>query len=386
LDRLAETVGLLGELIAFPTVSSESNLELISWASDRLGTLGARTRITIDPTGTKANLFATFGPEGDGGLVLSGHSDVVPADGQDWTGDPFHMAERHGRLYGRGACDMKGFIAAVLATAPDFAAASLRRPLHVALTYDEEIGCFGARALAEDLAREGLRPDMAIIGEPTGMAIVDGHKGCFEYTTEFAGLPGHASAPARGVNAVEYAVCYAARLMELGEALQARAPVGSRFEPPWTTLQVGVIAGGTARNVIAERCEVEWEMRPVRAADADFVKAEIDRYAAEELLPRMHAVHPDAHIARQVIGEVAALAPVEDNPARDIAARMTNAGPAEVVSFGTEAGIYQQAGLACVVCGPGSIAQAHKADEYVSREQLAACLAALEGYVAAISD
>lgn len=385
MDRLEETVGLLGELIAFPTVSSESNLELISWASDRLGHLGARTRITVDPTGTKANLFATLGPEGDGGLVLSGHTDVVPADGQPWQSDPFALVERDGRLHGRGSCDMKGFLAAVLVSAPAFAASRLARPLHIALTYDEEIGCLGARALVKDLGREGLRPAMAIIGEPTEMAIVDAHKGCFEYTTEFVGLSGHASQPAQGVNAVQHAVRYATRLMELSDALRERAEEGSRFDPPWSTLQIGRMSGGVARNVIAEQCALEWELRPARAADAKFVLEAIDRYATERLIPDMRAVHPGAGILRRVVGEVAGLAPEAANPARDLAMRITGSRDAGAVSFGTEAGIFQEAGVACVVCGPGSIVQAHKADEYVSRAQLGACLAALDALAAALA-
>ncbi len=385
MNRLDETVGLLGELIAFPTVSSESNLELIMWISDMLGRLGAQTRISTDESGTKANLFATLGPEGDGGIVLSGHSDVVPVEDQDWTSDPFEMREEDGRLYGRGACDMKGFIAATLAIAPDFAAAELKRPLHFAFTYDEEVGCLGAQELVKELKRDGIRPSVAIIGEPTSMRIIEGHKGCCEYTTEFTGAEGHGSRPSAGVNAVEYAVRYATRLMELSDALRDRAPAQTRFDPPWTTLQIGRLSGGVAHNVIPGQCQLDWEMRPVHWDDADFVKSEIDRYAADVLVPAMRAVSPDADIRRLTIGEVTGLLPTAPNEARAIVSELTGSDAADLVAFGTEAGLFQEIGMSCVVCGPGSIMQAHKPDEYVERSQLAACIGMLEGLCARLS-
>ena len=379
MDRLTETEGLLAELVAFPTVSAESNLELIAWADDRLGRLGARTRAYTDPTHRKANLLASFGPEGDGGLVLSGHTDVVPVEDQAWTSDPFALTERDGRLHARGACDMKGFLACVLAAAPDFAARPLSRPLHIALTHDEEVGCLGAQALARDLRREGLRPSAAIIGEPTSMRVVEGHKGCREYTTRFTGLEGHGSRPDRGVNAVAFAVRYAARLMEIAEALRARAPEDSRFEPPWTTLNLGRLAGGRVHNVIPGAAELDWEMRPVAEPDAAFALAEIDRFAEETLLPEMRALAPAAAIRRDVVGEVEALTPAEENEARRLVAALTGRNDAGLAAFATGAGVFAGLGMACVVCGPGDIAQAHMPDEYVARDQLAQCLAMLEG-------
>ena len=371
---IARTRQILADLVAFPTVSADSNLELIAYAGDLLSEAGARLMVSRDETGTKANLFATLGPEGDGGIVLSGHTDVVPVDGQDWTGDPFSLREADGLLYGRGTCDMKGFIACCLAMAPAFAARNLKRPLHFAFTYDEEVGCFGARALMEELKRADVRPSAAIIGEPTMMRIIEGHKGCYEYTTEFRGLEGHGSEPERGVNAVHYAVRYISRLLELGEALKARAPEGSRFRPPWTTLQVGRIEGGAARNVIAGHCAVEWEMRPVRTADAEFVKEGLAAYVDEELKPAMRAVSPDADIVTYVVGEVEGLEPVAKSEARRIVSALTGLSEAEVVAFGTEAGLFQRAGISAVICGPGSIEQAHKPDEYISIGQLSACL------------
>ncbi|MEO0822865.1 MAG: M20/M25/M40 family metallo-hydrolase, partial [Pseudomonadota bacterium] len=227
MDRLTAATGLLGDLVAFPTVSSESNLALVDWVAEYLRALGARIEISHDETGAKANLFATIGPEVAGGVVLSGHTDVVPVDGQPWSSDPFALVHREGRLYGRGTCDMKGFIACVLALAPEIAQWRLVRPLHIALTYDEEVGCFGARALTGLLRARDIRPAIALVGEPTSMRIVEGHKGCFEYTTAFHGLEGHGSVPDHGVNAAEFATRYVARLMELGRDLRDRAPADS---------------------------------------------------------------------------------------------------------------------------------------------------------------
>lgn len=371
------TKQILADLIAFPTVSADSNLEMIAYLADRLGDCGARVELLLDDSGQKANLFATLGPEGDGGIVLSGHSDVVPVTDQDWSSDPFTMTERDGRLYGRGSCDMKGFIAATIAMAPVFAERVEKRPLHFAFTYDEETGCIGAGHLAHSLQERGIRPRVAIIGEPTAMRIVDGHKGCHEYTTRFQGLEGHGSAPDLGVNALEYAVRYVAHLLGLRDQLRGMAPAGSGFVPPWTTLNIGTIRGGGVHNVIAPRAEVDWEMRPVQPQDAAFVKDGIRAYCDYVLLPEMRAVHPDATIETEVIGEVAGLIPADSNEARQIVAELTGANDTHLVPFGTEAGIFQALGMDVVVCGPGSIEQAHKADEYLAIDQLRQCLTML---------
>jgi acetylornithine deacetylase len=372
--HLADTVSLLRDLIAFPTISEVSNLDMIAYLAHRLESSGARVDIFHDEIGHKANLFATIGPEVDGGIVLSGHSDVVPVAEQDWATNPFELAEADGRLYGRGTCDMKGFIAAAVAMAPLFAEKVRARPIHFAFTYDEEVGCFGAQALVESLRARGLRPGVAIIGEPTMMRVIEGHKGCYEYTTRFHGQAGHGSAPDRGVNAVEYAVRYVNRLLELAEALRARAPATSRFDPPWTTINTGSLKGGVAHNVIASNAAVEWEMRPVQAADAAFVKEDLRRYCEEMLLPRMRAICPEAEIVTEVIGEVDGLEPTTLNEARDILLELTGANGADLVPFGTEAGLFQSYGMSAVVCGPGSIEQAHKPDEYVALDQLQHCL------------
>ena len=369
--NLERSVDILTHLIEFPTVSVDSNLDLIGYAGEILEGLGARTELTYDADRRKANLFATLGPEADGGFILSGHTDVVPVEGQPWTVDPFKATKSSERVYGRGACDMKAFIACALAMAPKFDQADLVKPVHFAFTFDEEIGCLGAPIMLDKLKAQGIRPSVCIIGEPTDMGVIEGHKGCYEYQTVFTGLEGHCSVPARGVNAVEYAVRFISRLMEVAEELKGRAPAGSPFDPPYSTIQTGRIHGGIARNVIARHCEVDWEMRPVNREDADYALEKIRRFAEEELAPAMRAGHADARVITEVIGEVAGLEPVPDSEAIRIARELTG-NDTSVVSFGTEAGLFQEMGISTVVCGPGSINQAHKPDEYVSGDSCSA--------------
>ncbi|MEM9432420.1 MAG: acetylornithine deacetylase [Pseudomonadota bacterium] len=371
---IERTQEILRDLIAFPTVSADSNLEMIAYMADLLERTGAQIDIFQDKTGQKANLFATLGPDVSGGIVLSGHCDVVPVTDQDWSSDPFTMVEQNSKLFGRGSCDMKGFIAATLAMAPQLAENIGDRPLHFAFTYDEETGCFGANHLAEVLSARAQKPGLAIIGEPTQMRVIEGHKGCFEYSAHFHGLEGHGSAPDLGVNAVEYAVRYVDRLLGLREDLKSRAPAGSRYQPPWSTLNIGAFHGGTVHNVIASKARVDWEMRPVVPTDADFVKDDIQQFCDDVLLPAMRQVHPAASIDTEVKGEVAGLTPTEANEALQIISELTGANSADVVAFGTEGGIFQSLGMDVVVCGPGSIDQAHKADEYLELDQLTQCL------------
>jgi acetylornithine deacetylase len=375
---LQATIDLLDRLIGYPTVSTDSNLEMIIDLSGRLQTLGARTHIFGDETGSKATLFGSLGPDVQGGVLLSGHSDVVPVTDQDWSSDPFEMRQADGRLYGRGTCDMKGFIAATIVMAERYADLPLKRPVHFAYTYDEETGCLGAQALIPELQRLGIKPDIAIIGEPTEMRVIEGHKGCCEYTTRFEGLEGHGSSPDLGVNAAEYAVRYVARLMELRADLRARVPADSRFVPPYTTINIGRVQGGHAHNVIVGKAEVDWEFRPVQSSDLRFVKDTMQAYIEEDLLPKMRAVYPQADISVETLGEVAGLEPMSDNAARDLVAGLLGANAADVVPFGTEAGLFQEMGMDVVVCGPGSIAQAHKPDEFVSVDQMELCLGMLD--------
>ncbi|MBY6202578.1 acetylornithine deacetylase [Maritalea mobilis] len=381
MSRLDETRAILRDLIAFPTVSADPNVEITVYLADRLSALGAHVELVTDRTGHKASLFARLGPEVAGGLLLSGHTDVVPVTDQAWSSDPFTLREEDGLLYGRGTCDMKGFVAACLAHAGSVDPDDLETPLYFAFTYDEEVGCLGARQLVDHLKGRALLPRLAVIGEPTEMRVIEGHKGCCEYTTVFSGLEGHGSAPDLGVNAIEFATRYAAKLLELREELKARAPTSCPFDPPWTTINLGRLSGGTVHNIIANHAELDWEMRPVQVEDEAYVKATLTSFAETELLPAMRAIHPGATIETTVIGEVAGLEPDKGNRTRDILLELTGANRAETVPFGTEAGLFQSLGMETVVCGPGSIEQAHKADEFISLSQLQACLDLLDRLV-----
>lgn len=377
-NRLQQTKALLADLIGFPTVSADSNLQLIDYCIALLEPLGAKLELSKNADGSKANLFATIGPDIDGGVVLSGHSDVVPVEGQDWSSDPFTALEKDGLIYGRGACDMKGFLACCLAMAPEYAARDLKRPIHLAFTYDEEVGCLGAGVLMDALAASGRQPAICIIGEPTSMRVIEGHKGCYEYTTRFTGLEGHSSNPDKGVNAIEFAMRYAGELYEIGAELKDRAPHNSPFTPPWSTVQVGQISGGIAHNVIARECSVGWDFRPVNEVDLDFTRERM-RVREEALKSEMQALFADADVRTETLGEVAGLEPMAQSEARDVAVVLTGNSDIGVVSFGTEGGLFQKAGISTVVCGPGSIDQAHRPDEYVSLEQLDVCLEVLSG-------
>lgn len=371
-----ETMLVLADLIGFPTVTSEPNLDLIAYADELLRAVGATTTMTHDLAGHKANLFATIGPPVDGGVVLSGHTDVVPAGDEGWTGSPFLATRRDERIYGRGAADMKGFIACMLAMAPSFAAADLSVPIHIALTFDEEIGLRGAPILLSDLVGYGPMPMAAIVGEPTCMGIIAAHKGLHEYTTTITGVEGHASAPARGVNAIDHAVRYVAHLLELRDELAKLAPADSPFDPPETTISIGTIRGGAARNVIAGSCSFDWEARPIRAADAERVRTSTTAFEAR-LRAELRAQHPDAKLTTETLVAAGGLEDVKDSAAVALVADLLGSDSTRVASFCTEAGFFHEAGIPAVVCGPGSIDVAHQADEYVEIEQLEACLGML---------
>lgn len=375
-DILTRTKQILADLVAFPSISADGNRAVTEYIAALLDVAGVPYWLEPDATGTKLNLFATIGPDVPGGVILSGHTDVVPVEGQPWTSNPFTMVERDGRLYGRGTCDMKGFVAACLAMAPEFAARDLKVPVHFAFTYDEETGCHGAQALTTSLSTRALRPAAALIGEPSMLAPVEGHKGCFEYTTRFTGLEGHGSRPELGVNAVEYAAIWARKLVALREEMKTHTPTESTFVPPYTTINIGVLAGGVAHNVIPGAARIEWEMRPVHPEDATFVKAELAALR-ESLLAEMRTIFPDAEIETETIAEVVGLTPDPDSAATRLAMDLTGANRAGLVPFGTEAGLFQAIGIPSVICGPGDIAQAHKPDEFLSLEQLDACLTLL---------
>ncbi len=384
-DRVLDaTLDLLGALVGYRSVTQDSNLGVIDHAEHVLRAVGATCTRTEDPAGGKANLFATIGPDVDGGVVLSGHTDVVPADGQAWETPPFTATRRHGRVYGRGTADMKGFLACVLAMAPRFAVADLRRPVHLALTFDEEIGCRGAPLLLAELARSGRRPAAAIVGEPTSMQVVTAHKGCHEYTTTITGVAGHGSAPDRSVNAIWHAARYVMRLHDLADELRDRAPADSPFDPPESTLSIGTIHGGQARNVVPGTCSFDWEFRPIDDGDARWVAAAVHRIEQEEVA-RLRDLHPDAGLETSCDGEVGGLDTPHDSPAVELLRRLVDDVAPTVVPYNTEAGLFQAAGIPAVVCGPGSITVAHRPDEYIAVDQLSACLELLDRLVAELS-
>jgi acetylornithine deacetylase len=368
-----EALAVLDDLVAFPSVALTPNVDLIAWVVDRLDGVAGDIRLSHDPTGTKANLFATIGPAVDGGIMLAGHSDVVPVDADDWATPPFTATRVGDRVYGRGTADMKGFVACVLALAPRWAALDLVRPVHIALTYDEEDGFHGAPVLIDSLA-DAPRPAAAIVGEPTGLQVIGAHKGCYEYTTTVTGVNGHSSRPAEAVSAVHHASAWIGALLDLAGPLAERAPADSRFTPAHTTTNVGTIGGGLARCTVADRCAFDWEMRPVQGSDAAFVK---DRMAEVEagLLAEMRTVHPGAAIDTEVVCEIDGLEWDDASPAIDLMGSLLG-GDAEVgvVAYGTEAGLYQAAGIPSVVWGPGDIGVAHRPDEFVEVADLAACL------------
>jgi len=372
-----ETLKILSDLIKFQTVSGTSNLKLIEYCEKKLNKLGAISFKTFHESKQQANLFSTINGKKkfDGrGIILSGHTDVVPASAKEWSSDPFIAREKDIKLYGRGACDMKGFIACTLALAPFLASQNLKKPIHFSFTYDEETACQGAPIMLKELKKRNVKYSICIVGEPTSMKAIQAHKGCSEYSTYFTGLAGHGSAPDKGVNAVEYASRYINKLMELREELKKRVPKNSVFTPPYSTIQIGGIKGGLARNVIADQCTVDWEMRPVIPEDGKFVTENIEAYAKNVLLPEMRKVYPKANIKKEIIGEIIGFTKEEKSDAVNLICNLTGDNSRDVVSFGTEAGLFQELGISTVVCGPGSIEQAHKIDEYVSFDQLKLCL------------
>ena len=370
------SIKILCDLIGFKTISGEDNSNLINYCEKYLNQLGASSFKTFDEEKKRVNLFATIKAKKSNDIkpiILSGHTDTVPVS-KDWNTDPFKATIKGDKLYGRGSCDMKGFIACTLAFAPIFSKTELNRDIHYSFTFDEETACLGAPILIKELKKRNIQNGICIIGEPTKMKIIDAHKGCYEYTTYFEGLAGHSSLPHKGVSAVEFASRYANKLIELREVLKKRAPKDSIFDPPFSTLQVGGIFGGIAHNVIADKCRVEWETRPVLKEDGIFLNQQIDQYANEVLLPEMKKVFSNSKITKEIIGEVVGFDRVEKSEACELVSSLTGDNSREVVSFGTEAGLFQEIGISTVVCGPGSIEQAHKVDEFIELNELKKCL------------
>lgn len=358
-------------LVRFPTVSSESNLDLISYVQDVLEGFGADSRLFPDEDGGKANLWVTLGPADKPGVVLSGHTDVVPVTGQNWSRDPFQPWTRQGRLYGRGSADMKGFIACILVALESIDLDRLRRPLHMALSYDEEVGCAGVRSLVDYLAALEIKPALCVVGEPTSMVVVTAHKGIRLLETRVNGLAGHSSAPEKGVNAIVTAANLIAAIDAMAAEARARDQQDDRFEPPWTTFNIGRISGGSAVNIIAGEAVFEWEFRPVPGYDGDRAIARIQEFAEEMILPALRRTAPGAAIEFHQTASAPALDGTANQDAASFVLALLKSNQTGTVSFATEAGHFQTtAGIPTVVCGPGSIEQAHKADEFIEIDQL----------------
>lgn len=368
-------------LVGFPSVSSVSNLGLLDRIEAEVAPYGARCRRFPNAEGDKANLLVSIGSDVPGGVVLSGHTDVVPTAGQDWTADPFRLRAVDGRLVGRGATDMKGFLACCLASLPAIAERPLARPVHLAFSYDEEVGCTGVGDMAAWIGASGLQPRLAVIGEPTTMDLVSAHKGGLIGWATVKGKPGHSSQPDRYVNAVMVAADLVAFINRIREEMRE----GPRFEgldPPWSTIQVNQIAGGLHGNIVAEDCRFFWEMRIIPGESEDAVFARIERHAREVLEPAMHAVDPATFIRLEVQARIPGLAPNSDASIEAEMLHLLGRSSSRAVPYGTEAGIFQRAGVPSVVIGPGDAADAHQPDESIAVSELMACT----GFLARLVD
>jgi acetylornithine deacetylase len=374
----ARALELARALVQIGTVSRDSNLELIHFVRDELARHGVDSRLTFDAERHKANLFATLDPGKPAGVILSGHTDTVPWDGQDWSFDPLGAELRDGRLYGRGSADMKAYIGTVLAQVPDFLSADLPFGVHLAFSYDEEVGCFGVRGLLADLREQGLAPRACLIGEPTGMVPALAHKGVYRWRCCVRGHATHSSLTPSAVNAIEYGARVIGKLTDMAEAWRDGKARYEGFDVPYTTGSVGVIEGGIADNVVPADCRFHYEFRNLPGVDVATLQSEVAAYAAS-LEPAMRAVDPAAGISFESICETPDFLARPDDPAVRLAQRLAATESTTLVAFGTEAGLFQGAGIPTVVCGPGHIAQAHQADEYVSLAQLAACERYLRG-------
>jgi acetylornithine deacetylase len=375
--RLAEAKALLQRLIAFESVSDVSNLPVVDFVEGYLRGHGLQSRRAPNAAGDKAAILATIGPRVDGGVVLSGHTDVVPVEGQAWSSPAFSLREASGRLFGRGACDMKGFDACVLAMAPAFRDASLKRPVHIVMSYDEETTCLGSRDIIARFGKDEPLPAAAIVGEPTMMAVADAHKSIATFRTLATGLEAHSALPALGANAIAAAADVVSEIGRLQREYE-KGPLDPRFTPPYSTLHVGMIHGGTARNILARECEFNWEFRGLPGVTTASALAKVQAFVDEVAAPRLTRFVKGPSILTKMEVDVPPLAAEPGSAAERLALRLTRSNRTIAVSFATEAGHFQAAGLPTIVCGPGSIDEAHKPDEFVDEAQLQACLEFLE--------
>ena len=368
-----ETRAMIERLIAYDTTSRNSNLELIHDVRDLLAGHGIASELTYDGERSKANLYATLGPSDRGGIALSGHSDVVPVDGQDWSSDPWTVVERDGRLYGRGTSDMKSFIAVVLSHVPAFLERGLETPIHLCLSFDEEVGCIGVRHLLAALARREVRPRACIVGEPTSMKVVTGHKGKLSTRCRVRGRECHSALAPQGVNAVQAAARVIARLADMAERKAQEGPFDPAYDVTHTTVHCGTVEGGTALNIVPRDCSFEFEFRNLPGDEPEALLAELKAYAHDVVEPAMKAVAPDSGFSWEPLSAILGLDTDEEAEVVVLAKALAGSNDTGRVSFGTEAGLFADGGMAAVVCGPGSIEQAHKPDEFIELEQVALC-------------
>ena len=381
-----DKIEMTKRLVAFDTTSRNSNLALIEFVRDYLDGYGIKSELVYDAGGQKANLYATIGRHDQRGILLSGHTDVVPVDNQKWHTEPFKIVEKDERLYGRGSADMKGFIATVLSLVPELAKRRLREPIHLCFSYDEEVGCIGVRTLIDVLKDRPNKPRLAIIGEPTVMQVGVGHKGKHSFRCTVHGHEAHSSLTHQGVNAVEAAAELVAKLKEIARRKRDHGPFDPDFQPPYSSVHTGLIQGGTALNIVPRECTFDFEMRQLPGDDVGAVIAELKEFAATHLLPEMHAVRPETRILIEELTAAPGLSTPIDHEATQLAAALSGGNGTAKVSFATEGGLFAEAGIPTVICGPGSIDQAHKPDEFVALEQVARCEAFLQRLIDRVSE
>lgn len=363
---------MIAKLVSFDTTSSRTNLPLIDFVRDYLAAWGIESYAVPNDEGTKANLYAAFGPLTEGGVVLSGHTDVVPVEGQPWDTDPWKVAEKDGRLFGRGTADMKSFSAIVLSRLPELVSRPLKRPLYLALSYDEEVGCFGAPRMIRELVDRFPKPALCIVGEPSMMGVVDAHKSISCFRTTVTGFEAHSAHTDKGVNAVAVAARLVSFLHDIADEFRSRGPFNDRFDPTYTTVGANVISGGTAHNIVARECSFTWDCRSIPGQDSAEVLTRLEARAAE-MLPAMRSVFPGADIQTEQLAAVPGLMPESPSPAAELVHRLTGRNATTTVSYASEGGQFQEAGLSTVICGPGSILQAHQPNEYIDLSQIEAC-------------
>ncbi|MGH1427888.1 MAG: acetylornithine deacetylase [Arenicella sp.] len=382
-----EVLTMLNRLIEFKTVSRDSNLDLIEWAKCYLEDLGFDIRLTYNSDKNKANLFATIGSQDDAaGIVFSGHTDVVPIDGQNWNTDPFKATIIDNKVYGRGTCDMKGFVSVLLAKAPAFASAKLNKPVHFALSYDEEVGCLGVKGLLNDLGHLKIQPSGCIIGEPTEMKVITAHKGKRAYRCNIHGKEAHSSIAPKAVNAIHYAANLINHIDEVSKKFEKEKTWQSGFDIPFTTLLTSMINGGIATNVVPKSCEFSFEYRYLPDVDPDLIFMGIREYAENTLIPKMRKIYSDAAIEFDELMDYPGLFTESSHDLTQFVKKLTPNPKLAKVAFGTEAGRFSKAGIPSIVCGPGSIEQAHKPNEFITFEQLNYCESMIDNFLSDVTD